>query len=147
MVSISLKTKLPNITLLLILHEDDDRYSPDNLMEASFFTISRNACLKTSGSWAVHESNICASLGARGICLGDLGGPLMFATSQGYTQIGIGSEYVYSTCVSVDQPQFYSNVAYFASWIDENICKFSTDKPKSCSTAKPTKKPNVRKSF
>jgi secreted trypsin-like serine protease len=129
---------------------EDDRNSPDDLMQASFFTIPRNTCLKTSGSWTVHESNICASEGSKGICTGDLGGPLLVTSSQSYKQIGISSEFDSYYCVSKTKPQMFASVAYFASWIDENVCKFSTDKPASCSTtkpatAKPTMKPKVRK--
>jgi secreted trypsin-like serine protease len=104
---------------------------------ASFYTVTQRSCLKTLGSWVVHESNICASEGSNGVCFGDVGGPLIHprASSQGYAQIGIISTILSPSCVTKGVPQIFTDVAKFTSWIDETICKFSKSKPKSCSKA------------
>ena len=116
-------------------NNDDDKAFPENLKVASFYTVTPRSCLKTLGSWVVHESHICASEGNNGACFGDVGGPLIHprASSLGYGQIGIVSTILSSNCVSKGVPQLFTDVAKFADWIDQTICKFSKSKPKSCS--------------
>jgi secreted trypsin-like serine protease len=123
---------------------------PESLMEVSFYTIPNRKCLKMVGSWKVPETAICASEGKKGICFGDSGGPLFLsskAQNAGYLQIGITSRVSDSSCVGINKPQFFTNVAIFTKWIDETICKYSKAKPTTCVSTKPnSRKPNSKPS-
>jgi secreted trypsin-like serine protease len=125
--------------------EDSSPY-PEQLMEVQFYSVPRIVCLKTVGTWKVHESEICASEGKKGACYGDSGGPLFLIRGSKYIQIGVVSRTTASfDCLQAKMPQIYTSTAYFATWIDENICKYSKHKPKTCSTSKPSpSKPSLK---
>jgi secreted trypsin-like serine protease len=118
---------------------------PEKLMEVQFFMLPKAVCLKSIGSWKVHESEICASEGIKGACYGDSGGPLFILSGSKYIQIGIVARTTASyDCIQPKMPQIFTSTAYFAKWIDENICKFSKHKPNTCSPGKPSAKPNTK---
>ena len=75
------------------------------------------------------EIQICAgySLGGKGSCNGDSGGPLI--NSQG-VQVGIVSFGV--ECASPTYPIVYSRVSSATDFIEQGICDLSSDPPSSC---------------
>jgi secreted trypsin-like serine protease len=130
----------------LTWYDENSSPYPEYLMEVQVYSIPRSICVKTVGTWAVLESEICAGDGKKGACYGDSGGPLFLLHGSKYIQIGIvARSSSYNSCLQSKMPQIYTSTAYFATWIDENICKYSKHKPKTCSTSKPSpSKPSLK---
>jgi secreted trypsin-like serine protease len=110
--------------------------TPESLMEATYFSVPKPTCIKKVGTWAVHESEICAGEGKKGTCYGDSGGPIFLPKKKDddeLVQFGMtsrGSDY---DCPNKPmKPEILTNVAYFAKWIDDTICKYSKSKPAEC---------------
>jgi secreted trypsin-like serine protease len=130
-----------------LYHDDSisDSY-PENLMEATVFSVPHMTCKKRVGSWNLQDSEICAGEGKKGVCYGDSGGPLFIRKGSGIVQIGIIS-HIYGTtsCLSSQKPQMFTSVAYFATWLDTTVCLYSKSKPSYCSTGgKPSSKPSLK---
>jgi secreted trypsin-like serine protease len=106
------------------------------LMEATFFSVPKPTCIKKLGTWAVHESEICAGEGKKGTCYGDSGGPIFLPKKKDddeLVQFGMSSRgSVYDCTGRPKKPEILTNVAYFAKWIDDTICKYSKSQPAEC---------------
>jgi secreted trypsin-like serine protease len=112
---------------------------PEKLMEVTIYSVPKSSCIKQVGSWNVHESELCTSEEKKGVCYGDSGGPLFIDKGSNIVQIGISARIsIPYNCVGSGLPQFFTSVAYFKTWLDEMICKYSKSKPSYCSTSKPS---------
>ena len=114
---------------------------PKALMQVAIKPVSTLACKKVYGSATLGESAFCAGGdGVTGTCFGDSGGPLLLksTSAKNDVQVGISIAVPSANCVEVDEPDIFTRVAYYADWIDAQICKYSMDKqlkPATCPKA------------
>lgn len=110
----------------------------DELMEVEVKTISNNACEASSGKiggWdetyngQITENMMCAeeSNRAEDACQGDSGGPLVMHTDSGDYQVGVVSWGI--GCAHADFPGVYARVSSQYNWIQDEVCKRSSDPP------------------
>lgn len=70
---------------------------------------------------AIDTSHICTSgITGRGVCEGDLGGPLVILRGGVYWQIGIASLYANSGCQTFN-PSVFTRITSFLPWIRQNM--------------------------
>lgn len=70
---------------------------------------------------SIDTSHICTSgIGGRGICEGDLGGPLIIERNGLQWQIGIASLFPDSGCATTS-PSVYTRITSFLPWIRQNM--------------------------
>lgn len=115
-----------------------------DLKQVSIKPASMALCKQEYGSNLVGESILCAG-GVKGVCTGDVGGPLLLKKSSAEkdVQIGIISS-KYKCPKQAGHPDLFVRVSYYAKWVDAQICKYSKKKPSTCPTMKPTAKPTVK---
>lgn len=81
---------------------------------------------------------LCAGYeeGGKDSCTGDSGGPLIEKRSGRHVQVGITSwgGQKYKPCAYPNLPGVYTNVSFVKDWIDEEICRLSSNPPSWCTT-------------
>lgn len=98
------------------------REFPFLLQQASLPLVSRDTCNSPeSYNGLIEEGQVCAGFANGGVdaCVGDSGGPLYISTNNGLQQIGITS--FGAGCALPDFYGVYTNVSFYADWIDTFI--------------------------
>jgi secreted trypsin-like serine protease len=127
---------------------------PQYLMEVSVPIVSFQDCNDQNSYWGgiVDQSMICAgaSVGGKGACNGDSGGPLIIRGSEATQDLQVGIvSWGTKTCAIVDHPSVFTRVSTYRKWVQDYICQYSKVKPSSCSNvprpaSRPTPAPTVR---
>lgn len=107
----------------------------DILQEVEMEVVDQQDCIKSwkekyhPKPWIPSDSDICISAtGAvqSSACRGDIGGPLVVATSSGWTLFGVASfadseNPPFGVCSSTDLPNVYTSVHAHWDWIQETM--------------------------
>lgn len=98
--------------------DSSPRYSPE-LRSAQNFVIPNSVCVATFGA-LITSSKLCMStLGNRGSCKGDSGGPLTITRRGETILIGVASIFAAASCES-GFPVVFTRITYHDSWIRSN---------------------------
>ena len=114
-------------------YDYDDRRGYFSMISANSTPVS--ACWKEYGSEAVKESLLCAgTVGKPKRRRDNSGAPLLIQSSSAEkdVQVGIAISGLSRYASGSNSPNVYVRVSYFAEWVDDQICRFSTRKPSSC---------------
>jgi secreted trypsin-like serine protease len=120
---------------------------PYYLMEVSVPVVSFQDCNDQNSYTGsiVDQSMICAgvSVGGKGTCNGDSGGPLIIRGNAATEdiQVGIVSFGSKLGCSIVNYPSVFTRVSYFTQWLQANICYHS--KVPCGNVSQPTRMPVV----
>ena len=88
----------------------------------------------------------CSYSAGKDSCQGDSGGPLILGgSSSAATDIQVGIVSFGDGCAQIGVPGVYTRVSYYTTWIQSEICLWSSFKPATCNstTNAPTSVPTL----
>lgn len=123
----------------------------DLLMKVDINMIDYQYCYKfwSGKNYKIDKiKQMCAGVldGGKDSCQGDSGGPLYTnlgtASAKNYVQVGIVS--FGFGCALENSPPVYTNIAAYKDFIQDGICKYSSEPPLYCKTLASAKKGDVK---
>jgi len=108
----------------------EEEFDPSRTLQSVVLQVSDfETCNESYLGQLDSDEQLCAGVeeGGKDACFGDAGGPLMVA---GDLIVGLVSGG--NGCGQPEFPGFYSRVSYYNDFIDDSICRLSSDKPSDC---------------
>ncbi|XP_072549132.1 serine protease 33-like [Salminus brasiliensis] len=95
--------------------------SPNTLQEIEVPVIGNRKCNCLYGVGMIRDNMMCAGFltGGKGLCIGDIGSPLVIKQNGRWIQAGIGS--FNRGCGVENYPDVYTRVSQYQTWITETI--------------------------
>jgi len=98
------------------------------LKEVQVDFVPRDQCLRSYGPYYLNDDvNFCAASPGKDSCQGDSGGPMFDSNG---VQVGVVS-WGYG-CARDGYPGVYARVSHLQTWIQNQICLYSSNPPPSC---------------
>ena len=119
--------------------------SSNVLLEVGQNAVGYTTCNNYNGN-IFDAGMICSYSAGKDSCQGDSGGPLILGgSSSAATDIQVGIVSFGDGCANIGVPGVYTRVSYYTTWIQSEICLWSSFKPATCNstTNAPTSVPTL----